>query len=520
MPGSIPVRLTDTTLGDAQQQVLGGHLPAAEILSLAHKLDGLGLAALEAFGAATFQRQLEKGEDPWEYLRGLRQAAPNTPIQALVRGQSLVGARSFADDAVELFIRTAADCGVDVFRVFDPLNDVRNLKVAISAARKAGRRVQGALCYTTSPVHDLDTWRRLGAELVELGVDDLVITDGAGLLTPAAAHDLLQSLATLGLPVLVHAHCSSGLAPMAYTAALAAGAAGLDTALSPLAWGDSQPATESVVAALAGSEHDTGVDLDRLLDIRFEVEELKRRHAEDLCRQGEPLDAGVLRHGLPPRMLEEVERQLGEHQACERLSEALTEAARVRMDLGHPPLVTPMDRLIASQAVFNLLGGERYQTVTQELKEYLQGLYGATPAPASVEVRRLVLGSDEPVSVRPADLLEPEVDAARDHLGRRGLPDGDGAVLSWLMFPALATDLFRREAEPLATEPGEEPVVETQESNGAAELEEVAGGGGEPPPAEAAPVAQTAEFEVEVEGEVFRVRVSGAGMTVAPAAAT
>ncbi|MBO0684170.1 MAG: pyruvate carboxylase subunit B, partial [Candidatus Dormibacteraeota bacterium] len=407
MAGPVPVRLTDTTFGDAQRQLLGGRLPAAEILSLARRLDGLGLAALEAFGAAAFQSQLELGEDPWDHLRSLRQAAPNTPIQALVRGQSLVGRRSFADDAVELFVRTAVDCGVDLFRVFDPLNDVRNLEVAIGAARKAGRRVQGALCYTTSPVHDLDLWRRLGAELVELGVDDLVIRDCAGLLTPGAARDLVQNLAALGRPVLVHSHCSSGLAPMAYTAAVEAGAAGLDTALSPLAWGDSQPATESVVAALAGDEHDTGVDLERLLEIRFEVDELKHRHREDSCPRGERVDAGVLRYGLPSSMLEEVDRQLGEHQACERLGEALAEAARVRKDLGHPPLVTPIRQLVASQAVFNLLAGDRYLTVTQELKEYLQGLYGTTPAPASVEVRRLVLGTDEPVSVRPADLLEP-----------------------------------------------------------------------------------------------------------------
>ena len=442
------LRLTDTTFRDGNQSLLGGRLRPREILPVARKLDAVGMSAMEAFGGATFETYLELGEDPWEYLRELRRAAPNTPIQALVRGQNLVGHRNYADDAVELFVRTAYSAGVDVFRIFDPLNDLRNMGVAIRAARKGRRRVQGALCYAISPAHSLDLWCRLAKGLAEMEVDDLVVKDTSGLLSPQVAWELVTALReAAGLPVVVHSHCSSGMAPMAYMAAVEAGAAGLDTALSPLAWGASQPATESVVAALAGGDYDTGLDLERLLEIRLEVEALKSRHREDLSPQADRVDADVLRYQMPAFMLEDIHQQVDQHNGSGRLHEVLAEVQRVREDLGYPPLVAPIRQLIASQAVYNVLGGERYATVTQELKDFLQGLYGVPPRPADAEVRRLVLGREEPITIRPADLLEPQVEAARSQLAKRGLPDADESVLTYLMFPSLAAELFRRPAQ-------------------------------------------------------------------------
>jgi len=514
------LRLTDTTFRDGNQSLLGGQLRGDDIFPIAGSLDSIGLFSMEAFGGATFETYLGLGEDPWAYLRRLQEATPNTPIQALIRGQNLVGHRNYADDVVELFVATAAGAGVDVFRVFDPLNDLRNMGVAIGAAKRAGKRVQGALCYAISPAHDLDLWRSLARGLAELGVDDVVIKDTSGLLSPGATRELVTALReTVDLPVVVHSHCSSGMAPMAYLAAVEAGAAVLDTAMSPLASGASQPATESVVAALAGSEHDTGLDLERLGEIKAALERLKARHLEHLSPAADRVDSDILRYQMPALMLEDIHRQLDGHNALDRLRDALEEVPRVRRELGFPPLVAPIRQLIAAQAVYNVLGDDRYATVSQELKEYLQGLYGTPPAPADTEVRRLVLGQDEPITIRPADLLDPQVETARAQLAKRGFEATDEQVLTYLMFPALATELFRAQAAPAGErEPAETTAAEAAKEVDAAEAAagdgESAGDAGAEPAAPPAPQAIAAEFDVEVEGEVFRVRVAGAGMAV------
>jgi pyruvate carboxylase subunit B len=490
---------------------------------VAEKMDGIGFAALEAFGGATFEAWLRLGDNPWDFLRQLKEVAPSTPIQALVRGQNLLGHRNYADDAVELFVRHAAASGVDIFRVFDPLNDIRNMEVTIRAAKKAGSKVQGALSYALSPVHNLDLWISLAKGLAALGVDQVVVKDTSGMLSPQVAWELVASLRdAVEVPILVHSHCSSGMAPMAYMAAIEAGAAGVDTALSPLAWGTSQPATESVVAALAGGDYDTGLDLDRLVEIKVELEELKSRHQEHISPVADRIDSDILRYHMPGFMLEDIHRQLAQHQASDRLRDALEEVPRIREELGFPPLVAPIRQMIASQAIYNVIGGDRYATVTQELKDYLQGLYGRPPRAADPEIRRLVLGRDEPITIRPADLLEPQVESARGQLERRGLPTGDDELVTYLLFPDLAAKVFR----PRRPEEGANGASENGEKK-----PEVAGAGeapgGEAPAAapqaeadtaaEAAPPQpQTAEFEVEVEGELFRVRVSGAGFAVAP----
>ena len=501
------VRLLDTTFRDAQQSLLGGNLRGAEIVPVAGKMDAIGFAAMEAFGGATFETQVRRREDPWAYLRNLNKATPNTPIQALIRGQNLVANRNFADDAVELFIKHSAKNGIDVFRVFDPLNDLRNMEAAIGAALKAKKRVQGALSYAVSPAHSVELWCSLAKGLVDMGAHDIVIKDTSGLLSPQATWELVTALKqTVKVPINVHSHCSSGMAPMAYMAAVEAGADILDVAMSPLAWGNSQPAAESVIAALQGGEYDTGLDLDKLWDVQHDVESLKLEHIAELSPVADRVDASILRYHLPGATLEDIHRQLDAHGAADRLAEVLEEVSRVRLELGYPPLVAPIRQMIATQAVYNVIGGDRYATVTQELKDYLQGLYGRPPVPADPELRRLVLGREEPITIRPADLLEPQVEAARQQLRKMNLDTSDDSVLIQLLFPNLVIDYLRGPA-PAAGKQGRPAVVSTAPP--APSLE----------PAPATPAAAppvTAEFDVEVDGEVFKVRVSGAGMTVMP----
>jgi len=505
------VRLVDTTFRDAQQSLLGGYLRTEEIVPIAAEMDSIGFAAMEAFGGATFETQLIIHEDPWEFLRKLNKATPNTPIQALIRGQNLVSKRNFADDVVELFIKHAARSGVDVFRVFDPLNDLRNMEASIAAALKARKRVQGTLCYAISPAHNLELWGSLAKGLLNMGCHEVVIKDTSGLLSPQATWELVTTLKQMvKVPIDVHSHCSSGMAPMAYMAAVEAGADVLDVAMSPLAWGASQPAGESVVAALHGGEYDTGLELANMWDAQRDVEELKRRHIEHLNPLADRVDASILRYQMPGFMLEDIFRELSAQDATDRMDEALAEVTRVRKDLGYPPLVAPIRQMIASQAVYNVIGGERYATVTQELKDYLQGLYGRPPVPADHELRRLVLGREEPITIRPADLLEPQVEAARQQVRKLGFEPTDDLVLIHLMFPHLAAD-YARGPQPRAGDDGARP-VEVKPAE--AELAPVAAA---VPPVDAAPApptASAAEFDVEVDGEVFKVRVSGAGLAV------
>src|SRR5258706_14790018 len=435
------LRLVDTTFRDAQQSLLGGHLRGDEIVPIAAKMDAIGFTAMEAFGGATFETQVRRREDLGEYLRSLAKATPNTPIQALIRGQNLLANRNFADDVVELFIKHAAKCGVDVFRIFDPLNDLRNMEVTVGAALKAKKKVQGALSYAVSPAHNIELWCSLAKGLVNMGCHEVVVKDTSGLLSPQATWELVTALKeTVDVPIDVHSHCSSGMAPMAYMASVEAGAEILDVAMSPLAWGTSQPAFDTVVASLKGVEYDTGLDLATMWDAQHDLEVLKRNHIDDLSPFADRVDASILRYQMPGLMLEDVHRQLDERNALERLPKVLEEANRVRSELGYPPLVAPIRQLIATQAVYNVIGGDRYATATQDLKDYLQGLYGRPPVPADHELRRLVLGREEPITIRPADLLEPQVENSRQQVRKIGYEPNDDTVLIHLMFPNLAPD--------------------------------------------------------------------------------
>jgi pyruvate carboxylase subunit B len=517
------VRLTDTTFRDAQQSLLGGRLRADEIIPIAAKMDAIGFTAMEAFGGATFETQVRIHEDPWEFLRRLSKATPNTPIQALVRGQNLVSKRNFADDAVELFIKHAVKCGVDVFRIFDPLNDLRNMESSIAAALKAKKNVQGTLSYAISPAHNLELWCSLAKGLVNMGCHEIVIKDTSGLLSPQATWELVTALKqVVKVPIDVHSHCSSGMAPMAYMAAVEAGAEILDVAISPLAWGASQPAAESVVAALAGGEYETGLDLDTMWEVQHDVEELKRQHLDQLSPFADRVDASILRYQMPGFMVEDIYHQLGAHNAGGRIAEVMEEANRVRKDLGYPPLVAPIRQMIATQAVYNVIGGERYATVTQELKDYLQGLYGRPPVPADPELRRSVLGREEPITIRPADLLEPQVDAARQQVRKLGYDPSDDRVLIHLMFPELAPDYMRGpqpdkppKAAPVNGRQESAPSPRPDAPTAAASVRAAPVVAADPVPAGG---VQSAEFDVEVDGEVFKVKVTGAGMSVVASA--
>jgi pyruvate carboxylase subunit B len=513
---SARLRLVDTTFRDANQSLLSGVLTADEVVPIAQLMDVIGFTAMEAFGGATFETQLRRGEDPWEFLRRLAKATPNTSVQALIRGQNLVSGRNFADDTVELFVKHAAKCGVDVFRVFDPLNDLRNMETAIGAALKAKKKVQGTLCYAISPAHNIELWISIAKGLANMGCHEIVIKDTSGLLSPQAAWELVAALKqSVKIPVDVHSHCSTGMAPMAYMAAVEAGADVLDVAMSPLAWGASQPAAESVVAALQGGEYDTGFDLDQMWEANTAVEVLKRDHIDDLSPFADRVDADILRYHMPGLMLEDIYRQLDSHEAGGRIREVLEDANRVRLELGYPPLVAPIRQMIAAQAVYNVIGGERYATVTQELKDYLQGLYGRPPVPADPELRRLVLGREEPITIRPADLLEPQVDGARLQLRKMGVEVTDDAVLIQLLFPNLAASYRKKDATPAAPKPP--PATVTTAPSPPSPPPAMPDPPPAPPPA---PPTTTAEFDVEVEGEVFKVRVTGAGMAVMPVAAS
>ncbi len=513
------LRLTDTTFRDAHQSLISGRLRGEDIVRLAAKMDKVGFYSLEAFGGATFETEIRfNGENPWDYLRELKKAAPKTPIQALIRGQNLVSNRNFADDAVELFVTHAAACGVDIFRIFDPLNDLRNMEAAIAAAKKAKRKVQGALCYAISPAHNLELWCALAKGLQKLGCDSLVVKDTSGLLSPQTTWELVAALKevfTRG-PVAVHSHCSSGMAPMAYMAAVEAGADILDTAMSPLAWGASQPATESVVAALAGGDYDTGLDLEKLVEIKNELGAITNKLSE-YYSAADRVDADILWYQVPGLMLDEMVHSLRQHNAEDRLQEALAESKRVREELGHPPLVSPLRQMVAAQAVLNIVGGERYATVTKELKDYLQGLYGRPPVPADPFIRQLVLGREEPITIRPADLLKPQVTGARADLKKAGFPASDDNVLMYLLFPSLTVSFLKGDLAERTTE-GKQARADADDVEAAeAAAAEAAAAATPRPEPELAP-AQAAEFQVDVEGEVFTVRVTGAGMAVVPLA--
>jgi pyruvate carboxylase subunit B len=431
------VGITETVLRDGHQSLIATRMRTKHMLPAAERLDQIGYRSLEVWGGATFDVCLRfLKEDPWERLRALKRRMPRTPLQMLLRGQNLVGYRHYADDVVEKFVAESARQGIDIFRVFDALNDPANMRVALAAVKKAGAIAQGTICYTRSPVHTLGSFVALGRTLAEMGADELCIKDMAGFLPPSEASQLVSALVReVGLPVVVHTHSSSGMSTLSCLAAAEAGATAVDSALSPFAGGASQPPTETLVGALEGTVGDPRLDLGALADLAGYFQTVLDHYRPLLNLRSLQTDPGILVHQVPGGMLSNLLSQLQEQDALGRLPEVLAEIPRVRADLGYPPLVTPTSQIVGIQAVFNVLVGKRYGQITHEVRDYVKGLYGKPPGPIDAELARLVLGDDRPISGRPADLLAPELGPALAEL-RALVPAADDAeLLSYAIFP-------------------------------------------------------------------------------------
>ncbi|HYP68486.1 MAG TPA: sodium-extruding oxaloacetate decarboxylase subunit alpha [Thiobacillaceae bacterium] len=484
------VFITDLVLRDGHQSLIATRLRTQDMLPVCPKLDAVGYWSLEAWGGATFDACVRfLREDPWERLRKLRKALPNTRIQMLLRGQNLLGYRHYADDVVRAFVQKSADNGVDVFRAFDAMNDLRNLRVSLEAVKKAGKHAEGAICYTTSPVHDIAHFVELAKGLVEMGCDTIAIKDMAGLLTPYTTYELVKSIReTTGLPVHTHSHASSGLAAMVHLKAVEAGAAMVDTCLGAFAEGASHPTTQSFVAALQGTEYDTGLSLPLLEEISAYFKEVRKKYWQ-YESDFTDVDTRVLINQVPGGMISNLANQLKEQGALDKMDQVLEEIPRVRQELGYPPLVTPTSQIVGTQAALNVLTGSRYKSITNEVKLYLQGRYGATPAPVNEEIRKLAIGNVDVMSGRPADLIPDELDKLRLEL--EGLAKTDEDVLTYAMFPELGrTFLQERAAGALKPEALLPPEAKNQASTA---------------------LYAPDEFRITLHGETYHIRLTGSG---------
>ncbi|NPV69758.1 MAG: oxaloacetate decarboxylase subunit alpha [Firmicutes bacterium] len=431
------VRITDTTLRDAHQSLLATRMKTADMTPVAEKLDAVGFHSLEVWGGATFDTCMRfLNEDPWERLRALRKAFKRTKLQMLLRGQNLVGYRHYADDIVEEFVKRAVANGIDIMRIFDALNDIRNLEKAIEVSKREGAHVQATVCYTISPVHNVEHYVEKAKTLAGLGADSICIKDMAGILYPSDAYEIVRRLKEeLDIPVQLHCHYTSGMASMSYLKAIEAGCDVVDAAISSMALGTSQPPVESLVAALRGTPYDTGLDLELLAEISDYFKDV-RKHYSQFDVAGPTVDTNVLIYQIPGGMVSNFISQLQQQNALDRLREVLQEVPRVRKDLGYPPLVTPSSQIVGSQAVLNVLTGERYKMVTNEVKAYLKGLYGQPPAPVDEDVRKRVIGDEKPITDRPANHIEPGLEQAKKESANYAESIED--VLSYALFPQVA----------------------------------------------------------------------------------
>ena len=486
------INVTDTILRDAHQSLLATRMRTEDMLPICPKLDQVGYWSLEVWGGATFDACVRfLKEDPWERLRQLRAALPNTRLQMLLRGQNLLGYRHYSDDVVRAFVAKAAVNGIDVFRIFDAMNDVRNLRTAISAVKAAGKHAQGTICYTTSPVHTVELFVEQAKTLEAMGVDSLAIKDMAGLLTPFATGELVAALkAATSLPVFVHSHDTAGLAAMCQLKAIECGADHIDTAIGSMAWGTSHPGTESMVAALKGTPYDTGLDLELIQEISMYFMEVRKKyHQFESPFTG--VDTRVQINQVPGGMMSNLANQLKEQGALNRINEVFEEIPGVREDLGFPPLVTPTSQIVGTQAVFNVLAGERYKTITNEVKLYLQGRYGQAPGTINPELQVRAIGDEDVIDVRPADLLKPEMDRLRKEVGSLAKSEED--VLTFAMFPDIGRKFLEERAAGTLQPEALLPIPD-----------------GDSKPAAAQGVAT--EFMIDVHGESYRIDITGVGV--------
>lgn len=443
-----PVKITETVLRDGHQSLIATRMKTEEMLPVLEAMDQVGYHSLEMWGGATFDASLRfLGEDPWERLRKIRQAVKKTKLQMLLRGQNLLGYRHYPDDIVREFIHKSVANGIDILRIFDALNDTRNLRVALEAAKEAGGHAQAALSYTTSPVHNIPFYVKLAAELESMGADSICIKDMSGILTPYAAYDLVKALKeTVKVPIQLHSHYTSGLAAMTYMKAIEAGVDIVDTAISPFSMGTSQPPTEPMVAALAGSPYDTGLDLTKLNVVRDHFQPIRDNYMAQGILNPKMLgvDVNTLLYQVPGGMLSNLVSQLQMQNAVDKYDEVLKEVPRVREDLGYPPLVTPLSQMVGTQAVLNVVLGERYKMVPKEIKAYVRGEYGKPAVEIAEEIRKKIIGDEPVIDCRPADLLEPQLEENRKLIGEYMEQEED--VLSYALFGKVALDFFKMRA--------------------------------------------------------------------------
>jgi oxaloacetate decarboxylase alpha subunit len=440
-----PVKITETVLRDAHQSLAATRMTLDDMLPVLSKLDAVGYNALECWGGATFDTCMRfLHEDPWERLRKIKAACPKTPLQMLLRGQNLLGYKHYADDVVDAFVSRAIANGINIIRIFDALNDFRNIERAMQAAHREGGHAQGCFSYTTSPYHSIEKFVADARQLEEMGADSICIKDMAGLLLPYDAYNLVKALKeTVRIPVELHTHYTSGMGSMTYLKAIEAGVDIIDTALSPLALGTSQPATEPMVAALTGTPWETGLDLDQLSEISEHFRGVRERWIKSGVIDPSVLgvDVNALKYQVPGGMLSNLVAQLRQADRLDQLGEVLNEVPRVRKDFGYPPLVTPSSQIVGTQAVMNVIAGERYKMVPKESRGLVRGEYGRTPAPIDPDVQKKILGDEPPITCRPADLLEPELDKIRREAAEWVEQEED--VLSYAMFPQVAEVFFK-----------------------------------------------------------------------------
>jgi pyruvate carboxylase subunit B len=480
--------ITDTTLRDAHQSLIATRLRTDDMVPLAREIDTCGFFSVEAWGGATFDTCIRfLNDDPWDRLRALNAELKHTPIQMLLRGQNLVGYRHYPDDVVDKFVTAAHKNGVDIFRVFDALNDIRNMKRSMDQVKNVGAHLQGAISYTTSPVHTTQTFIEMAKDLYANECDSICIKDMAGLIMPQETHDLISGIKkAVDIKVCLHSHSTSGIAPMSYQAAIESGVDILDTAMSPFAMGTSQPPTESIVASLIGTPQDTGIDLLKLRAVRDICIQIREKYAGLLNPISERVDSDVLLYQLPGGMISNLVSQLQEQDALNRMDEVLKEIPMVRKDLGYPPLVTPTSQIVGTQAVLNVLvNGQRYRNVTKEVKDYIHGLYGKSPALVSREIQKLIIGDDEVITVRPADLLEPAYEKMKEEAEKAGLVKKEEDILTYILYPAIAPSFLKGERI-LEQIPKKQPVTQPE-------------------------TGMPSQMEVEVDGEIFTVRIVSVG---------
>lgn len=447
------VKFTETVLRDAHQSLMATRMKTEEMLPILEKMDAVGYYAVECWGGATFDASIRfLDEDPWERLREIKKRMKQTPLQMLLRGQNLLGYRHYADDVVDKFIEKAIENGIDIIRVFDALNDSRNMEACVKAVKRYGGHVQLTICYTISPVHTIEYYKELTKKLDELGADSICIKDMAGILTPHVVRELIPALKDVtSLPMEVHTHATSGISEMTYLTAIQVGADIIDTAISPFSGGTSQPATESLSIVLKELGYDTHLNNEELEEIADYFKPIKDRYLQEkiLDPKMMTVDPKALIYQVPGGMLSNLYSQLKQANAKERYEEVLREVPRVREDLGFPPLVTPMSQMIGTQAVFNVLSGERYKMIPNEIKDYVRGLYGTAPAPISEAIRKKIIGDEGVITGRPADLIEPEFEKQKKEI--RSIAQSDEDVLIYAMFPQLGEKFLQDKYQPEET---------------------------------------------------------------------